>query len=84
VCTGQVYVPTLVLILRKGGSTGPALGYLLLYNGVFIVPLVTAFVLTYQGLKTQRLLEWSRRNVVISKVALGCFFLAMAALLLLL
>jgi len=80
VCTGQVYVPTLVMVIKSGKSTWPALGYLLLYNVSFISPLVAAFVLTYQGLKTQRLLEWSKKNVVVSKVLLGCFFLAMALL----
>ena len=45
---------------------------------MFIVPLVTVFILTYFGLRTQTLLEWSKKNVVISKVLLGVFFLAMA------
>jgi len=57
-----------------------AWSYLLLYNLMFIVPLVAVFILTYFGLRTQTLLEWSRKNVVISKVLLGVFFLAMATL----
>jgi len=82
VCTGQIYVPTLVLILKNGGGSGPlALGYLLLYNLMFIAPLLAAFALTYRGLTTRRLLQWSRTNVVASKLAMGCFFVAMAALL---
>ena len=32
------------------------------------------------GMRTQTLLEWSKRNVVFSKVLLGLFFLAMAVL----
>ena len=32
VCTGQVYVPTLVLVARTGGPAGKAWGCLLLYN----------------------------------------------------
>ncbi|NOY81659.1 MAG: hypothetical protein GXP31_11745 [Kiritimatiellaeota bacterium] len=84
-CTGQVYVPTLVLIVKgagvEHGRKGLALVYLLLYNTMFILPLVAAFVVTYQGLKTHRLLRWSRRNVVVGKVALGCFFAALAVLL---
>ena len=45
---------------------------------MFIGPLVAVFLLTYFGLKTRTLLDWSRKNVVISKVLLGLFFLAMA------
>lgn len=81
VCTGQVYVPTLVVVVKSGGNLRAWL-YLLLYNLMFCVPLVCVFVLTYRGLRTQALLEWSKRNVVTSKVLLGLFFLAVALLLL--
>lgn len=88
VCTGQVYVPTLVVVIKSsfdtlsGGeeSVSRAWSYLLLYNTMFILPLAVVFILTYFGLKTETLLNWSRKNVVISKTLLGCFFLAMAVL----
>ena len=35
-------------------------------------------------MRTKTLLEWSKRNVVVSKVLLGLFFLAMAVLIVLL
>jgi len=78
VCTGQAYVPTLALVVRTGTAVGRALAYLALYNVMFIVPLVVVFVLAYRGLKTAALLAWSAKNVVASKVLLGCFFLALA------
>jgi hypothetical protein len=64
VCTGQVYVPTLVVIIRGGHAAGREWAYLLLYNTMFIVPLVLAFVLAYAGLRTEAFLRWSRSNVV--------------------
>ncbi len=79
VCTGQVYVPTLILMVKATGS-GMALMLLLLYNAMFILPLVVVFAATYRGLNTQTLVEWSRRNVVTSKVLLGAFFAAMGVL----
>lgn len=84
VCTGQVYVPTLVLVAKSGQSGTKALGYLLLYNLMFMVPLVIVFILTYFGLKTATLLNWSKQNVVFSKVLMGAFFVAMAVLIALL
>ncbi|MDD5677435.1 MAG: hypothetical protein PHW60_05505 [Kiritimatiellae bacterium] len=84
VCTGQVYVPTLVLVLRSGAGAGTATGYLVLYNLLFILPLVIILGLTWQGLRTARLLAWSRRHVVVEKYLLGMLFLALAALLLIL
>jgi hypothetical protein len=80
VCTGQVLVPTLVVVIRESDKSTRELCYLLLYNIMFIVPLVTVFILTYFGLRTQTLLDWSKRNVVFSKVLLGLFFLLMAVL----
>ncbi|MDD4869082.1 MAG: hypothetical protein PHR77_00880 [Kiritimatiellae bacterium] len=72
VCTGQMYVPTLVIMAKSGMSK--AWGYLLLYNLMFILPLVIIFVLTYFGLQTQTLLDWSKKNIVISKVLIGFTF----------
>jgi cytochrome c biogenesis protein CcdA len=67
VCTGQVYVPTLVLILKDSAfSEWRAWLLLLLYNLMFILPLVAVFAAVYFGLKTETLLAWSRRNVVVS------------------
>ena len=78
VCTGQVYVPTLALVVKGGGAVSRGLTYLLLYNLMFILPLVVVFVLTYHGMKLTRLLEWSKENVVLSKILLGCFFVSLA------
>jgi hypothetical protein len=80
VCTGQVYVPTLVMLAKSGQEQGRAVSYLLVYNLVSDIPLITILILTYFGMKTQTLLEWSKKNVVISKLLLGVFFLAMAVL----
>ncbi|OGV62374.1 MAG: hypothetical protein A2283_17745 [Lentisphaerae bacterium RIFOXYA12_FULL_48_11] len=82
VCTGQMYVPTLVVMAKSGMSK--AWGYLLLYNLMFILPLVVVFILTYFGLRTPTLLEWSKKNVVVSKVLLGSFFLVLAVLVMML
>lgn len=81
VCTGQVYLPTMIVVIKSGeGDFSRAWTYLLLYNLMFIVPLVVVFALTCFGLKTHTLLDWSKKNVVFSKVLLGLFCLVMALL----
>ena len=81
VCTGQIYIPTLVMLIKCGGGYSlKAAGYLMAYNLMFVLPLVILFVLVYQGLKWQAVLEWSKRNVVVSKILMGCFFISMAVL----
>lgn len=79
VCTGQVYVPTLALVVKSGTAVASGLSYLVLYNLMFILPLVVVFLLTYRGLTLTRLIEWSVRNVFVSKLLMGGFFLALAA-----
>jgi len=81
VCTGQVYIPTLVLMTKDASGLKWML-LLLLYNLMFILPLVIIFIAVFKGVKTPRLLEWSKRNVFISKLGLGCFFLLLAAVML--
>ena len=78
VCTGQVYLPTLVLMTREAGSPSIWMAYLLLYNLMFIVPLILLFGGFYWGLSVSSLLKLSKRNVIISKVLLGIFFVLLA------
>lgn len=83
VCTGQLYLPTLALTVREFGMQGRWMALLILYNVMFILPLLFLFAAVHWGVRTPRLLAWSKRNVVISKVLLGLFFLLMALFLIL-
>lgn len=87
VCTGQVYVPTMALVIRDAGGIGifqaRVWGLLLLYNAMFSTPLLVAIVLTRFGLTTPAMLKLSRNNVPFSKTLLGLFFLTLATYLLL-
>jgi len=80
-CTGQVYVPVLAMVARSGGagSLRSAL-LLLLYNAAFMVPLLLVFLLAMRGVSSARLAEWSRRNAVAGKIAMGAFFALLAIL----
>jgi cytochrome c biogenesis protein CcdA len=81
VCTGQMYLPTLVFMSRDGGGLR-AWGMLLLYNVLFIVPLFTVFLLGAFGVRSQRLAELTRRHVVPSKILLSLVFFGLAVFLL--
>jgi len=79
VCTGQVYLPTLALMAKRSG--GVWIWWLLLYNLMFILPLLAVFALAYRGVNSMKWLAWSRRNVVWGKLLLGVLFAALALLL---
>jgi cytochrome c biogenesis protein CcdA len=78
-CTGQVYFPTLVYLVRVRPGAGSFL-YLLLYNLGFILPLGAVFLLAYWGVASQRLADFARRSLAAVKLALAVLFLGLAVL----
>ena len=81
-CTGQVYVPTLVLISSEEGVFSKYFLWLLFYNLMFIIPLTLVFAAAYGGLKLSNFLKLSRRSVAYSKFAMAIFFTALSLLML--
>jgi len=79
VCTGQVYGPTLVFMTRHPDLRMKAWALLVLYNLMFVVPLAVVMLASFYGARNRQLLNWSRRNVVLSKILLGCLFLVLFA-----
>ena len=82
VCTGQVYVPVLIFLSRSPEGSGSAIFYLLLYNLMFILPLIVVFAAAYFGTGTLQLIKWGRREVAAAKVFMGLFFIVLAVFLL--
>ncbi|HPB32302.1 MAG TPA: cytochrome c biogenesis protein CcdA, partial [Candidatus Sumerlaeota bacterium] len=61
-CTGQVYLPIIAAISNPGLRT-KALPYLILYNLMFIIPLVLVFVVAYCGVSSKAIGERFKDNV---------------------
>lgn len=80
-CTGQVYVPILVL-LAKESFLSKWLFYLIIYNLMFILPLIIIFWMAFCGVTVSGFIKLSKKNVVFSKLLLGFLFLALAGLVL--
>ena len=80
VCTGQLYIPTLAVLIRSGGASLREYGLLLAYNTAFVLPLVCVCALFLTGAKAAAFVKWSRLQVVASKVALGVAILVLAVL----
>ncbi|MCL2105390.1 MAG: hypothetical protein FWH21_10185 [Kiritimatiellaeota bacterium] len=81
VCTGQLYLPTIVLMSRSG-TARHAWVLLALYNLAFIIPLFAVFLASAFGVRSQRLADWSRHHVAPSKLLLAAVFILLAAVLL--
>lgn len=83
VCTGQVYLPTCVVILKEAGSQSwKAAEYLILYNLMFVLPLVLVFVLTLCGKESATFNSWLKKHLGLSKFLLCCVFLGLLLLML--
>lgn len=80
-CTGQVYLPAISLLVQDHGLASRAFLWLLLYNLMFILPLLLVFALTATGLSSKALLAFSKRHTAQAKFLLGILFLLLAGLL---
>ena len=82
VCTGQVYLPTIVYILQQKKMMFKSFIYLLLYNFMFIIPLLSVFAFTYAGVSSVQINKFFARNLGLSKLLLTVLFFILAMFLL--
>lgn len=82
VCTGQVYLPTVVLIMQDPAFRVKAWLFLLLYNLMFIFPLVLIFVLSILGYESKGFNDFLKKHLGPMKLLLCCVFLGLFLLLL--
>jgi len=82
-CTGQVYLPTIIFVTGVPELRANAFFYLVLYNLMFIVPLVVIFVLVYYGTTSVQLAGFMRRNAAVVKLLTVLFFATLGGWLLL-
>lgn len=78
-CTGQIYLPTIIFVTSIPELRAQGIGYLLLYNVMFIVPLVVVFVLAYYGTTSFQFGAFLERNAARVKLAAVVLFASLAA-----
>jgi cytochrome c biogenesis protein CcdA len=81
VCTGQVYLPTIVLMTKQQGLRFIGWFYLVFYNFLFIMPLLIVMILAYFGMKWDRLAKATQKNLVAIKILFGVVLIGLAAFL---
>lgn len=83
VCTGQVYLPTIALILKEADAHFVrAMLYLLVYNLMFIVPLAVILALSVMGYESKGFNDFLKKHLGLTKLALCLLFLGLLILLL--
>ena len=82
-CTGQVYLPTIIFVSSIPEMRLRALFYLVLYNLLFILPLVVIFVLVYFGTTSKDLTKFLQERAALVKFIMGLIFVALGSWLIL-
>ena len=82
ICTGQVYVPTIVFLIESQGVFSSWILYLFLYNLIFILPLCGVFLAVLTGVSVLSLVSLTKKQIIVSKLLLAIFFILMAFLIL--
>jgi len=83
VCTGQIYLPAIIFMNSTAPGAG-TLGLLLLYNVMFILPLLAVVFLGVYGLGSKRLGEWGRQHAVLMRLLVGIVVLVLGVAMLVL
>lgn len=81
-CTGQVYLPTLCFVVGVPELRSNAILYLLLYNLMFVVPLIIVFIVTYFGTSSSSLANFMQRHIAPVKLLTSILFFGLCAFLL--
>lgn len=74
ICTGQMYLPTIIYVLGFAKLKARAIGYLLLYNLMFILPLVGVFMLGLFGMTSEGFARLARKHMAKVKIVTSAVF----------
>ena len=77
-CTGQIYLPTIIFMSSVPSLRGKAMGYLLLYNVMFIIPLIIVFILAYYGTTSKQLSDFLKKHAGPVKLGMAVVFILLA------
>ena len=77
VCTGQVYLPTIAFVLKASLFKFQALIYLLLYNVMFIVPLIVIFIFALMGTSSAQFSGFLKKHLGLIKIFMAVLFFSL-------
>jgi hypothetical protein len=80
-CTGQVYLPTILFVTNIPSLKTSAFSYLMLYNVMFIVPLLIIFGISYWGVTSEQLSFFLKKRAPTIKLVTTLLFFTLAGLL---
>ena len=82
-CTGQIYGPIIGIIVKTSELRLKAFLYLVIYNIMFILPLMVIFIVSLIGVSSQELNQFLKRNVGRIKLSMVFLFIFLGMFILL-
>ena len=77
VCVAKIYLPTIVFVLKTTSLKLKALSYLLLYNLLFVIPLLIVLSFAIAGTTSDQFHKVLKGHLGVVKVLMGLVFLGM-------
>ncbi len=75
-CTGAPYLAVITMMSQSGMQFAQALALLLLYNLVFVLPLLAIIYMGYKGVGTKKMENWRHEQKGRMRLVVGLFLLA--------
>ncbi|MEW6102011.1 MAG: hypothetical protein AB1481_06960 [Candidatus Omnitrophota bacterium] len=82
ICTGQLYLPTIAFVLKEPALRLRAFGYLLLYNAMFILPLLLVLVFAILGTTQEAFAGFVKKHIEAVKLSMAILFFGLGILIL--
>ena len=77
-CTGAVYL-AILSVMSLSGVDAATVGWLVVYNIIFVLPLIVILFAFYKGLSAEKIEEWRKRNRAWMRLAIGLVLLFLGA-----
>ncbi len=77
VCVVKIYLPTIIFMLKTTGHRLVAFGYLLLYNLLFIIPLLVIFFFALAGTTSEQFSVILKKHLGLLKILMAIMFLGL-------
>ena len=78
-CTGQIYLPTLMYIWGVEGLRARAFGLLVLYVSMFTLPILAIVVIAYAGVSSDKIVRFAHKQTAGVKLGTTGLFLVLSA-----
>jgi len=76
-CTGAPYIAVIAILVQAGIPLVEALPLLMIYNIIFVLPLIGIITLVYKGMATKSLIAWKNSHKGFMRLAAGILLIAL-------